>query len=1646
MLTALAACSLFLASAPSAARLAPDVQFALASSSAAESSGGVAVRVTLSAIHTLDVSVPYTFGGTAKPGKDYSAAPPPLLIPSGQLSADVIVTLLDDGQFEPSESLLIVLGSPTNATLGVVTTHTLSIQDDDQPLGNSGRLPLVRPLEIEPPALSFAALRSGDVSAPVTLTVSNPNAQPILLSAAELLGPQAAGFGVVPSSALPLSLLGGESTQLELTFQPAAKGPHAATLGLVQVPQARIPASAPLAGIAFGPVGAEVLVNAGGDAHLATTGETWTADYGYTLPGNLMNSFGLPVQGTLEQGLYQCARVATNLHWEFELPAGHYSVRLHFAELQHDTSGKRVFDVVVENQLVRDDLDLWAQVGKLAALQVVTMVEVADGKLDLDLSASIGQALLCAIEVRSTGSIQATPAAVDFGVIDVGQVVPIDVQLENVGLNALHASSLTIKTVKGNGQDFSVELGAFQYPGSSSTTSYTVDLDLQPDETALARIWFSPSAHDFHELRIELRGNFPTFKLTVAGGAGAGGDPFLHTVLSVPPQVVDYDLSGSEPVLLDGSGSHTHQPGHFLTGWEWREGPALVAVGEEVSAPFALGPHAIELTILDDNRPPHSLSGGTGFEVFPVDVVPGVLTLYYLPGAGQTPAGLLDAVPANPDFAEVRPGLAVDDANGVGSSGIPGNVMVRALCTLHVAAGGTYAFVCIGGHDLRLEIDGSPVGGPIALSAGAHALEARWAVASTQELPLEVLSDLSGGALAPIDPSLLTHDQRDTPPVINLMPDEGINLGGNQIAIDGFGFFPGDQVVVHWGNLDLALSDFGSWSAERIEFLSPPGSGIIDVSVQTPHGTSNLWQFEYKANGPVPIAFDPVPGLGVNQATAAAWGPDGRLYVVSRDGTLHAVTYASDYSVQSAQVYPGVSMLANHEALGLAFDPFDPPGSVRVYVAHSETFAQGGGGFSGPSPYPGRISRLDGPAFDSPVPVVTNLPTSNHDHAVNVMVFDDNGDLLVCMGGNTNAGVQSLSMGNLPESPLSGAILKVELSRPDFNGAISYVETATGQVNMNQVFGGVVDVAAGVHVSVHASGIRNAYDLVLTTWGELYCTDNGPNATFGPASTGPSSQTAWHPSDVDELLRVEYGRYHGHPNRNRGRTIDIENVYFDTNASAVPGFTQHIGTLQSSSNGVVEYTASTFNDQMRGDLLVQRFDDLTIRVQLTPDKQSILSKGPLPFAPDALDVLTGPGGAVIAIDYLHNAVKTYVPQDAGAVGLTVYDIFPWRAPAQGGVPFVIGGSGFGTLSDTSVTIGGHPATLTSVAPTRIRGVVPANGGPSAGLVDVVVTLGAITKPLGGAFRYLPNSRGAALGQWSSLPVLPVPLGEVAAGVIDGKLFVVGETSVKTLACDLASATWDQTLAVRPFVGHHHASEVWNGKWYLIGGLGAGMGKVQIYDPQANSWSLGANMPWSGGSVSTCRIGDKIYTAGGILGGTTVDDCAVYDPIANTWTPRAPMPVGKGRNHAAAGTDGQRFWIFGGRGIGSGAGNVVANGFSDVHLYDPVTNSWTASYQSGSPLVPLPIGRGGTGKAAFYKGDFWVIGGETLNGPGANAANVYDRVDVYDPTSHSWRLETPMPTARHGIFPVIYQGRIHVAGGGVAAGFSNSNVFEVFYKP
>ena len=111
----------------------PTAAFASAAQTVQENAGTVSISVVLSQASSSAVSIPFTLGGTALAGADYQIPASPLTIPAGQTSGTIDIVLAADGLAEPAETIIVVLGTPTGATLGATTTHTLTIAASEAP-------------------------------------------------------------------------------------------------------------------------------------------------------------------------------------------------------------------------------------------------------------------------------------------------------------------------------------------------------------------------------------------------------------------------------------------------------------------------------------------------------------------------------------------------------------------------------------------------------------------------------------------------------------------------------------------------------------------------------------------------------------------------------------------------------------------------------------------------------------------------------------------------------------------------------------------------------------------------------------------------------------------------------------------------------------------------------------------------------------------------------------------------------------------------------------------------------------------------------------------------------------------------------------------------------------------------------------------------------------------------------------------------------------------------------------------------------------------------------------------------------------------------------------------------------------------------
>ncbi len=148
----------------------PTVTFTSASQTVAESAGTATITAQLSNPSYQDVSVPFTTGGTATQdaGNDYTLTAGPVTIAAGGSSANITVTINDDALDEPDETVIVTLDTPTNATLGTPSSHTLTITDND-----------ATPALSIAGSVSVAEGNSGTVNATLSVTLSAASGQTV---------------------------------------------------------------------------------------------------------------------------------------------------------------------------------------------------------------------------------------------------------------------------------------------------------------------------------------------------------------------------------------------------------------------------------------------------------------------------------------------------------------------------------------------------------------------------------------------------------------------------------------------------------------------------------------------------------------------------------------------------------------------------------------------------------------------------------------------------------------------------------------------------------------------------------------------------------------------------------------------------------------------------------------------------------------------------------------------------------------------------------------------------------------------------------------------------------------------------------------------------------------------------------------------------------------------------------------------------------------------------------------------------------------------------------------------------------------------------------------------------------------------------
>ncbi|MDS0295603.1 malectin domain-containing carbohydrate-binding protein [Halogeometricum luteum] len=536
------------------------------------------------------------------------------------------------------------------------------------------------------------------------------------------------------------------------------------------------------------------------------------------------------------------------------------------------------------------------------------------------------------------------------------------------------------------------------------------------------------------------------------------------------------------------------------------------------------------------------------------------------------------------------------------------------------------------------------------------------------------------------------------------------NLGGDDdasIAIDGVSV-DGDDAFSAGSASQTTLAP--GESAEIPVTFSPSSADSASATLSIAHSGSND-PLTVSLSGDGASAVDPdftkskLDGFSAGNPTAIDVGPDGRFYVSVQSGTVYVLdverTGDDSYEVVGQFATDAIKQIPNHDDFGeynagendRQITGLTVGGTAEnpiVYVSSSDPSIDVGQDDDDTDTNSGTISRLtlspgsDGVLQSSEVDhdvMVLGLPRSEENHATNGLDLSADGDTLyVAQGGNTNKGAPGDNFGHTPEFALSAAILEIDIAQiesdyqaknlqsydgsyPDleFYYAIPTIQNDDGTDGDDLPFGGndginQAKIVEDGPVQVYSPGYRNPYDLVVTTSGQIYAADHGPNGGWGgqPADASgnivaDATSVTNHPNEdgsyskSDELVKVDEGVYGGHaaPIRANPTGADIYdengNLVFDitesnspvpasmvnpveadyippTSGSPDPGAPAGSANTMVDQNGdkvlfgptggTAEYTASNFGGAMQGDLLQVELGGSIKRIQLSADGET----------------------------------------------------------------------------------------------------------------------------------------------------------------------------------------------------------------------------------------------------------------------------------------------------------------------------------------------------------------------------------------------------------------------------------------------------------
>lgn len=289
----------------------------------------------------------------------------------------------------------------------------------------------------------------------------------------------------------------------------------------------------------------------------------------------------------------------------------------------------------------------------------------------------------------------------------------------------------------------------------------------------------------------------------------------------------------------------------------------------------------------------------------------------------------------------------------------------------------------------------------------------------------------------------------------------------------------------------------------------------------------------------------------------------------------------------------------------------------------------------------------------------------------------------------------------------------------------------------------------------------------------------------------------------------------------------------------------------------------------------------------------------------------------------------------------------------------------------------------------------------------------------------------AADKWTPLPALAQPRSDLGVAIADKRMVVVGGVSggqvLKSVAVfDLNAKTW-AGLPDMAMARHGMATSAVDKTVYVIGGSTT-TGDDQVtssaeslklaprkLQPTAQWRSLPA-APTARLMMAWTVLDGKVWIAGGMRHGETMQTVESYDPQTGTWQTQPPLPIPL--NHATAATYRGEVVVIG------GAQDALAQASNKVFVL------------RGGAWAELPtLTHARAAAAATVVGDKIIVVG------GQNEKKLVPQTEVFDGTA--WKDAADLPTPREHLAAVTDGTFVYAVGGRFLSADKNSAAFERF---